>query len=127
MLDARPLPETAAGLAGWIADHPDVGDSPGMAEAVAFLSNPPLRLGQRIGYRLLAVAAIGTMPDRILRVLGLRRIPGARTVGTAAVRVLRWALGSSPSWRLALRRMGAPEPDGLFVQPLPVAPPRASA
>ena len=35
------------------------------------------------------------------------------------MRSLRWALGSSPSWHLALVRAGAPVPDGLFRQPLP--------
>lgn len=127
LLDADPVPTTADELARWIADHPEVGGSPGMAEAVAFLSNPPLRTGQRIGYRLLAMAAVDTMPDRIVHVLGLRRRPGARVVGRAAVAALRWALGSSPSWRLALHRVGAPEPEGLFVQPLPVEATKASA
>lgn len=120
LLDADPMPETADGISRWIAEHPDIDRSPGMAEAVAFLSNPPLRAGQRIGYRLLAVAAVDTMPDRIVETLGLRRIPGARLVGKAAVGILRWALGSSPSWRLALHRVGSPEPEGIFVQPLPV-------
>jgi hypothetical protein len=34
------------------------------------------------------------------------------------VRSLRWTLGSSPSWHLALVRAGAPVPPGLFRQPL---------
>ncbi|NIR38145.1 MAG: hypothetical protein GWN79_13930 [Actinobacteria bacterium] len=35
------------------------------------------------------------------------------------LRFLRWSLGSSPTWNLALVRVGAPIPDGLFHQPLP--------
>lgn len=119
LLDADPMPATAGELHAWIAEHPDVGPSPGMGEAVSFLSKPPLRPGQRAGYRLLAMAAIDTIPDRILDTLGLQRGPGFRTVGNRAVGALRWALGSSPSWRLALARTGAEEPAGLFKQPLP--------
>jgi hypothetical protein len=51
-------------------------------------------------------------------VLGVRKRPGALTVGRVMVRFLRWALGSSPSWHLALVRVGAEIPDGLFRQPL---------
>ena len=40
-------------------------------------------------------------------------------IGAVAVDALRWALGSSPSWHIALVRSGAPVPDGLFRQPLP--------
>jgi uncharacterized protein (DUF2236 family) len=119
LLDADPMPDTAGGLHRWIAEHPDVSRSPGMEEAVAFLSAPPLRTGQRVGYRLLATAAIDTIPDRILETLDLQRRPGGRAVGRRAVDALRWALGSSPSWRLALARTGAEEPAGLFKQPLP--------
>src|SRR5262249_7105359 len=34
LLGADPLPETAAALTGWIADHPDLAPSPGAREAV---------------------------------------------------------------------------------------------
>ena len=49
----------------------------------------------------------------------MRPPAGGRAVGAVAVRSLRWALGSSPSWHLALVRAGAPVPDGLFRQALP--------
>jgi uncharacterized protein (DUF2236 family) len=120
MLHADPLPETAPGLAAWLAGHPDAGLSPGMAEAVSFLKSPPLEPAQRLGYRVLFEAAVATMPPRITGILGLRPRPGAEAAGKSAVGLLRWALGSSPSWHLALVRVGAEVPDGLFKQPLPL-------
>ncbi len=122
MLGAAPLPPTALALRSWLATHPDAAPSPGMREAVDFLRRPPLPLGVRIGYRLLLQAAVATIHPRLRRVLGLRRRPGARLVGRVMVGFLRWALGASPSWRLALTRVGAPEPAGLFRQPLPLSP-----
>ncbi len=118
LLDADPLPDTAAGLAAWIADHPGVAASPGMAEAVGFLRSPPLPAYARPVYRVLFAAAVATLPGRLRDVLGLRRTPGALALGKAAVAVLRWNLGSSPSWHLALLRSGAPVPEGRFRQPL---------
>jgi hypothetical protein len=49
----------------------------------------------------------------------VRRIPGAIIATRLLIRFLRWALGSSPSWKLALVRVGAEIPPGLFRQPLP--------
>jgi uncharacterized protein (DUF2236 family) len=119
LLDADPLPETALDLSRWLAEHPDVGPSPGLAETVAFLRAPPLPPAIRIGYRLLFAAAVATVPARLRNTLGVRKRPGALTMGKVMVRLLRWALGSSPSWHLALVRVGASVPDGLFRQPLP--------
>ena len=45
MLHAKDLPETADGLADWIASHPEIGPSPGMIKTVEFLKNPPLPAG----------------------------------------------------------------------------------
>lgn len=113
LLDADPLPETADDLAAWIAEHPAAAPSPAMAEAVAFLrKGPALRAGQRAGYRLLFGAAVATLPGRIRRILGLATATGGRPVGRAAVAALRWILGDSPSWRLALERVDAPLPEG---------------
>ena len=120
LLDADPMPETAAGLAAWIEEHAAVGDSPGMREAIDFLRKPPLKLTIRLGYRVLFQAAVATLPRRIRRTLGLRRHPGAITAGRLLTRFLRWALGSSPTWNLALVRVGAPVPEGRFRQPLPI-------
>jgi uncharacterized protein (DUF2236 family) len=119
LLDAGPLPETAAALASWLTDHPDIGDSPGLAETVSFLRSPPLPPAIRIGYRLMFAAAVATVPPRLRRILGVRKRPGALLIGRLMVRFLRWALGYSPSWHVALVRAGAPVPEGLFRQPLP--------
>jgi len=119
-LDADPTPDSAEALANWIEHHPELGPSPGMREAVAFLRKPPLGFFTLLGYRLLFLAAAATLPLRIRRILGVRKRPGALLIGGVMVRMLRWALGSSPSWHLALVRTGAPVPDGLFKQPLPV-------
>lgn len=120
LLDADPLPETAAELGEWLTWHPRLGPSPGMEEAVDFLTDPPLDgAGLRNGYRVMQAAAVATLPVRLRSVLGLRRRRGAVTAGRTLVASLRWALGSSPTWKLALIRSGAEVPDGLFHQPLP--------
>ncbi len=121
LLDADPVPETAASLAAWIAEHPAVGPSPGMAEAVGFLRSPPLPAYARPVYRVLFAAAVATLPERLGGVLGVQPMPAAHALGRAAVGVLRWNLGSSPSWHLALLRSGAPVPEGRFRQPLRAA------
>lgn len=121
LLDADPLPETARDLSRWVAEHPEVGPSPGMAEAISFLTDPPFdSLGQRVGFKTLLAGAANTLPIRLRRTLGLRRRPAAVEATAAVVATLRWALGFSPSWHLALVRVGAPVPEGLFRQPLPV-------
>ncbi len=121
LLDANPTPETAADLTEWVAEHPDAAESPGMHETVAFLGDPPLNEAQKVGYRLLYGAAVATIPPRIRSILGVEPGPLAVPSGRAAVGFLRWALGSSPSWNLALVRVGADIPEDLFRQPLPVA------
>ncbi len=119
LLHADPMPETAAGLADWIAEHPDIGPSPGVVETVAFLRNPPLPWHVRVPYRLMVVAAAATIPPQVRRILRIRRYPGAQLLGRLTIGALRWALGSSPSWHVSLARVGAPLPPGLFKQPLP--------
>jgi uncharacterized protein (DUF2236 family) len=114
LLDAAPLPETAAGISAWIVDHPDLARSPGMAESVAFLRSPPLPAIMRGPYRVLYWAAAASLPERLRVILDLRDVPGAVPAGRAATRFLRWVLGASPSWHLGLVRVGAPIPDGLF-------------
>lgn len=120
MLDADPLPGGAPALRHWVGRHPELGPSPGMRAAVRFLSGPPLAPAQKAGYRLLLGAAVAITPSRIRRMIGLRSGPLRHAAGGAAVSILRWALGSSPSWNLALIRAGAPVPDGLFRQTLPI-------
>jgi uncharacterized protein (DUF2236 family) len=122
LLDADPLPVTATGLASWIEHHPGLAPSPEMEEAVDFLTDPPLEPGLKLGYKFLLEAAVATLPIRLRDILGLTRMPGAVISGRAVVSGLRWALGASPSWQLALVRVGAPVPERLFKQPLPVQP-----
>jgi uncharacterized protein (DUF2236 family) len=127
LLGADPLPATAGALTTWIAGHPALETSPGSREAVRFLRRPPLPFAVRAAYGLLFRAAVATLPDRIRRIVGVRTRPGDLEVGRMAVSRLRWALGASPDWQLALLRVGAPPPPGVrFRQPLPsraLAPP----
>lgn len=117
LLGAVPMPEEATSLTRWIVDHPALAPSPEMDEAVEFLVDPPLDPTLLLGYKVLLEAAVATVPVRIRTILGLTRTPGAIPVGKAAVAGLRWALGHSPSWQLALIRCGEPVPVGLFRQP----------
>ncbi len=119
LLDADPVPETAAELSRWVAGHPAVGPSPGMRDAVEFLREPPLDPAVRFAYQVLASAAVATIPPRIRRALGLKPRPGAELVGRGSMTAMRWALGSSPRWRTALERSGAPIPEHRFKQKRP--------
>ena len=118
LLDADPMPTTAAALAAWVRDHPALDRTDDLVHAIDFLKDPPLSLPVKLGYRPLFDAAVATMPERLLDLTGLRTRRGAREVGRAATNALRWALGSSPAWHVALIRADAPVPDGLFRQPL---------
>jgi uncharacterized protein (DUF2236 family) len=119
LLDAEPMPESAAELARWIAEHPAVAPSPGMREAVEFLRDPPLDPAVKVAYQVLASAAIATIPRRIRHALALKPRPGAVYLGHASMAAMRWALGSSPRWRQALLRVGAPVPEHRFKQKRP--------
>ena len=119
LLGADPVPETAAGLSRWIAGHPALAPSPGMRDAVDFLLDPPLDPAVKLGYKVLASAAIVTIPPRIRHVLGVKPRPGALHVGRVAMVGMRWALGASPRWRQALIRVGAPVDERRFKQKLP--------
>lgn len=119
LLGAHPLPDSAKSLAAYVEEHPDLASSPGAIETMAFLENPPLPGAVRVGYRVLAAAAVTTIPPRLRQVLDLTPPPLARGGGAAAVGALRWALGASPRWRVALLRVGAPVPEGQFKQKLP--------
>lgn len=114
LLGADPLPSTATDLAHWIRAHPDAAPSPEMREVVAFLTDPPLTPGVRTGYLMMLEAAIATLPPRLQDILGVAAKPAAALVGRTAVNGLRWALGYSPSWALALRRTGREPPPGLI-------------
>lgn len=114
LLGADPMPATASALAEWVTDHPEVAPSPEMEAVMEFLTDPPLSPGIKTGYMVMLEAAIITLPERLQGVLGLKPKPAADVVGRTAVRSLRWALGYSPSWALALRRTARDLPEGLF-------------
>ena len=121
LVKATQLPQTRAELSSWITDHPDVGPSPGMEQTVAFLRNPPLPRTVVPVYNLLFHAAAATVPTRIATILGVKRYAWARPTGEALTRALRWSLGASPSWWLALQRTDAPIPaDVTFLRPPPI-------
>jgi uncharacterized protein (DUF2236 family) len=121
LLDADPMPATAAELRSWIEGHPEPAPSPEMRDAVEFLVDPPLADDLKLGYKLIMEAAVATIPRRLRDILEVTKTPGAIVAGKAVAGGLRWALGASPSWQLALIRMGRPLPAGLFKQPLPIA------
>jgi uncharacterized protein (DUF2236 family) len=110
LLGAAPLPDTAAVLTAWVASHPALAPSPASAQAIRFLRHPPLPPAIRTVYHVLLRAAVATLPSRIREITGLPSRPGDLTAGRAAVTTLRWALGSSPDWQLALARTRATAP-----------------
>ncbi len=114
MLGADPLPDTARELSHWLEQHPDVAASPGARQTIDFLRAPPLDGGAKLGYRVLLNAAAETVAPRLRRTLGLQPLPGAKPTGSAMVRFMRWAMGSSPAWHLALLRCRAELPPVRF-------------
>ncbi|MGF1598062.1 MAG: oxygenase MpaB family protein [Acidimicrobiales bacterium] len=119
LLGGDPLPLSADELSHWISHHPDLAPTAAQVRAVDFLRNPPLPVAVKFGYRLLFGAALATLPANISAITGLGPRRGGEAAGRRTVDALRWALGSSPSWHLALVRSGAPVPSGRFRQPLP--------
>ena len=119
LLGATPLPSTALELETWIVEHPDTAESQAQIDAIEFLSNPPLAIPIRVGYRLLFNAAVTTIPTPLQRQLGLEEARWAAQIGQKSISAMRWSLGASPSWELALTRCDAPIPHGVFRQPLP--------
>jgi len=120
LVKAKELPQTRAYLSRWIAEHPDVGPSPGMEQTVAFLRHPPLPPTVLPAYELLFHAAAATVPSRLASILGIKRYAWARPAGDTLTKALRWSLGASPSWWLALERTGGAHPDDVaFLRPPP--------
>lgn len=121
LLHASELPVSKHDLAEWIDSHPDLDRSPGMEDTVRFLKNPPLPLTARAPYQVLFRAAAATLPPRVATILGLGSIAGATAGGRSLVSLLRWSIGSSSSWWLALERVDTQGPEGVhFRYPPPV-------
>jgi uncharacterized protein (DUF2236 family) len=119
-IGADTVPATAAALASWISDRPVVGPSPGAKEVVPFIARPPAGPLMVLGYIFLYWGACAIIPHHLRTVLGVRKYPGAIVAGRMVVRILRWAMGSSPAWEAALIRSGAEMPaEIVFIQPLP--------
>ena len=90
-----------------------------MHKAVDFLRDPPLSLPVKAGYKALMNAAVATIPASLREVIGVDTFSRASEFGNASVGAMRWALGSSTSWHLALVRSGAEIPaDVTFRQPV---------
>lgn len=113
------LPSSARALSDWVATYPDLAVSPGMVETIAFLRRPPLEPTVRAGYTVLANGAVAIIPTRIRDILGVSAGTGSRALGRLGTGFLRWALGASPRWRVALIRVGADVPEHLFKQRVP--------
>jgi uncharacterized protein (DUF2236 family) len=121
LVKATELPRTRAELSRWIAKHPDVGPSPGMEQTVAFLRHPPLPPTVLPAYELLFHAAAASVPSRLASILGIKRYAWAPPAGNTLTKALRWSLGASPSWWLALERTGGDHPhDVAFLRPPPM-------
>lgn len=116
LLGSHPMPANRDDLGRWIEAHPDLAPSPEMDDAVDFLTDPPLEPAIKLGYKVLLEAAVAIIPERLRGVLGLSSKLMAIPVGRSAVAGLRWAMGYSPSWQLALIRSGAEVPRSLFKQ-----------
>lgn len=118
LLGAAPLPADAKSLRDWVCEHAAIEPSEAQRQSIDFLRDPPLPAHVKFGYRLLFRAAAASLPAELSSMIDVA--PGRldRKLGGAAVRGLRWSLGSSPSWHVALVRSGAPVPGGLFRQPL---------
>jgi uncharacterized protein (DUF2236 family) len=119
LLGADPLPSTASELRSWIVDHPDRCKSLAQTNAIDFLKKPPLAIPVRVGYRLLFDAALTTIPEPLTTQRDIRPSRWAEQTGRSSINAMRWALGASPDWQLALTRCNAPIPPNTFRQPLP--------
>ena len=107
-LAAAHVPHDTAGLsAAWDHYLPQLAATPATAAAHAFLLDPPLPARIRYPYRVLAAAAVATLPSRLRPLVAARPLlpdVPARVVGRAATRLLAVVLGESPAARAARTR-----------------------
>ncbi|MCB0995856.1 MAG: DUF2236 domain-containing protein [Acidimicrobiales bacterium] len=109
-LGAQELPTDTSGLADAIAAfRPELGPTAASRDATRFLLAPPLPLRARPAYGVLFGGAIGILPGWARGMLRLPIAPGVeplvlRPAATTLVRLLGWALGTSPALEAARRR-----------------------
>ncbi|MCU0283765.1 MAG: DUF2236 domain-containing protein [Candidatus Nanopelagicales bacterium] len=103
-------PTTTAELAArFAAFRPELRVDPLVRATHGFITDAPLPLALRPGYRVLARAAWATLPPWALTMLGSNPRIGSLDVGAAdaALRVLRLALVASPARMAGERRLAA--------------------
>ena len=107
-LEAAHVPHDRAQLAAaWEHYLPALRVTPETETAHRFLMDPPLPLHVRIPYRVVAAAAVSSLPPTLRPLLAARPVlpgPPARLVGLAATRLLAAVLGPSPAAAAAHRR-----------------------
>lgn len=120
LLGADDLPVNRVVLEKWISHHQAIGPSPAMKDTLAFLTNPPLPLAARAGYRVLLNGAAATIPAPVAETLEIKPPKGSIAIARKLLSVMRWSMGSSPSWWLALERTHSDHPVGVhFRRPPP--------
>jgi uncharacterized protein (DUF2236 family) len=111
-LGAAHVPRSAAeARAAYAHYRPDLAVTAATLSAHAFLLDPPLPPAMRAGYRVLAAAAVASLPPEHRALLGARpvlRPAPAAVVGRAATRLVSLLLGPSPAAaHAAVRRSAA--------------------
>jgi uncharacterized protein (DUF2236 family) len=108
-LDAAHVPHDGRELAGtWEHYRPQLAATPDTARAHTFLLDPPLPARLRYPYRVLASAAVASLPPLLRPLVAARPLlpdVPARLVGRAATRLLSVVLGPSPAARAAQHRV----------------------
>lgn len=107
-LGAAHVARDVAGLArAWEHYLPALAVTDATRAAHAYLLDPPLPLRIRLPYRVVAAAAVSTLPPPLRRLLAAHPAlpdPAARAVGRATTRLLGAVLGPSPAAEAARRR-----------------------
>jgi uncharacterized protein (DUF2236 family) len=110
-LDAAHVPHSQAELAdSWAHYRPQLALTAETRRAHQFLLDPPLPARVRIPYRVVAAAAVASLPPELRRLLGARPLlpdPAAKVVGRAATALLSAVLGPSPAAAAAAHRTRA--------------------
>lgn len=115
-LGAAHVPHDAAELtAAWRHYRPALGVTAETASAHRFLLDPPLPRRVRVPYRVVAAAAVASLPPTLRPLLAARPVvpdPPARVLGRAVTRLLAAVLGPSPAAAAAHRRTARPRTEG---------------